>query len=452
MPSLDEDTHRRVLERLAGEVEAAFFETWCKGLVFKRIDEDLFEVPCPSRYCLDHLEPRLREPLLRAFSSLTGRTPRLVFKVDPNATSGDTSGLEREAKVLPARPAAGPSGAFEGAPLREDFTFDHLLEGRSNRFAIAAGLQTAQRPFEQPLFVHGKSGVGKTHLMHAICHMVRGKHVGLRAAYMPCEAFISDFLMAIKTNRTHEFRSRYMSIDFLIIDDIDLLAYKEATQAEFFHLFNHLMLRGRQIVLSSDSPPREIQTLKERISSRFESGLVVRMDPPEFELRMAIVQAKAERKGKTMPEEVCRLIAETVPDNIRELEGAVNKVVFLAILERKPIDLQLAREALKHRLEESSRIVTVEDVVSAVAAHYGLSRADLRRRTRKERIVQAKQVCLYLCHTYLKRSTRELAADLGLSSHNSVAVAVRRVRERIERDPSVRAAVDRLRERLKPGQ
>lgn len=450
MPAVDADTRRRLLERLAGEVDPAFFETWCQNLDFVRVDDDLFEIPCPSRYCLDLVEPRLRQPLERAFEELTGRPPRVVFKVDPRGDVRDTARFEREsrARATASTPAVRREAGFEGVGLREEFTFDTLIEGQSNRFAIAAGIQTARQPFEQPLFVHGKSGVGKTHLLHAVCHLARESNPDLRVAYMPCEAFISDFLNAIKSNRTEEFRSRYKSIDFLVIDDIDLLAHKEATQAEFFHLFNHLILNRRQMILSSDSAPRAIQTLQERVFSRLESGLVVRVDPPEFELRIAIVQAKAERKGKHLPEEVCRFIAEHIPDNIRELEGAVNKVIWLSLLVGKPVDPELAKEALKDRLDRSNRVVTVEDVISIVAGHFRVPPQELRRRTRKDKVVRAKQMCLYLCHTVLKHSTRELAGFLNLASHNSVAVAVRRMKEQIERNPSVRATVARLRDEI----
>jgi len=441
MPLLDAETRRLLLEEVAREVDPVFFETWCAGLDLVRVEAGLIEVPCATRYCRDLLEPRLGDPLKRAVSKLLGGEPRIVFKVDDDAA-------ERQ---LPAAPAAPPlprlrraDPALPGIALRDDLTFDTLIEGPSNRFAIAAGMQVANEPFEHPMFLHGKSGVGKTHLLHALCHRVHERHPHLRTAYMPCEAFISDFLNAIKLNRTEEFRAKYKSVDFLVIDDIDQLAHKEATQSEFFHIFNHFALNRRQIVLSSDSPPRDIVTLKERLFSRFESGMVASIEPPNFEMRMAIVKAKGERKGREIPDDVCRLIAEHFTDNVREIEGAVVKVIALAHLTGRPIDLEGAREALKDKLDPRPRVLTCEDVVSMVAGHYRLSPADLRRHTRKPQVVTAKQVCLYLCHTLLKRSTRELAAVLGLSSHNSVAVAVRGVRQRIERNPSLRETVSHL--------
>jgi chromosomal replication initiator protein len=444
MVTLDAETRRLLLEEIAREVDPAFFETWCRTLDFVRDEDGLFQVPCGSRYCRDLLEPKLGGPLRRAVVKLFGGEPRIVFRVDERASPLTIP--EPAPPIPPPAPRAPrPEPALPGIPLRDEYTFDTLIEGPTNRFAIAAGMQVANQPFEHPMFLYGKSGVGKTHLLHAICHRVRATHPHLRAVYIPCEAFISEFLNAIKVNRTEEFRGRYKSIDFLVIDDIDQLAHKEATQSEFFHIFNHLALHRRQMILSCDTPPRSIHTLKERLSSRFESGLVVSIDPPQFEMRMAIVKSKGERKGREIPDDVCRLIAEHFTENVREIEGAVIKAVALAHLTGRPIDLEVAREALKDKLEPRPRALACDDVISIVAGDYRLSPADLRRHTRKPRVVEAKQVCLYLCHLALKLSTRELAAALGLSSHNSAAVAVRKVRSSIERNPALRETVDRLR-------
>lgn len=450
MLMLDAEKRRLLLEEVAREVDPAFFETWCRTLDLVRGEDGQFQVSCGSRYCRDLLEPKLEGPLRRAVAKIFGGEPRIVFKVNDRSAS-----LPLPEPLPPALPASAtplrPSRmdpALPGIPLREEFTFDTLIEGPSNRFAIAAGMQVANQPFEHPVFIYGRSGVGKTHLLHAICHRVRATHPTLRAVYIPCEAFISEFLNAIKLNRTEEFRSRYKSIDFLVIDDIDQLAHKEATQSEFFHIFNHLALRRRQVILSCDTPPRSIQTLKERLSSRFESGLVVSIDPPEFEMRMAIVKVKGERKGREIPEDVCRFVAEHVTENVREIEGAVIKVIALAHLTGRPIDMSVAREALKDRLEPCPRAMGCEQVIEIVAREYRLSAADLQRRTRKPRVVAAKQVCMYLCHVVLKLSTREVAEALGLSSHNSAAVAVRAVRRSLEIDPSLRQVIERIQARI----
>lgn len=450
MVTLDAETRRLLLEEIAREVDPAFFETWCRTLDVVRGEDGQFQVPCGSRYCRDLLEPRLEGPLRRAFAKIFGGEPRIVFKVDERLAA---TSLPEPLPPAPPAPAAlvrppKQDPSLPGVPLREEYTFDTLIEGPSNRFAIAAGMQIASQPFEHPMFVYGKSGVGKTHLLHAICHRVRALHPNLRAVYTPCEAFISGFLNAIKLNRTEEFRNRYKSVDFLVIDDIDQLAHKEATQSEFFHIFNHLALHRRQVVLSCDTPPRSIQTLKERLSSRFESGLVVSIDPPEFEMRMAIVKAKGERKGREIADDVCRFVAEHVTENVREIEGAVIKVIALAHLTGRAIDLEVAREALKDRLEPRPRSVGCDEVIEIVAGEYRVPAADLRRRTRKPRVVAAKQVCMYLCHVMLKLSTRDAAEALGLSSHNSVAVAVRAVRRRLELDPSVRQAIGRIQARI----
>lgn len=444
------DAHKRqsLFSELSKTVDATFYDTWCRSLDVVEIDEDLFEVPCPNEYWKNLVEPRLREPLEQAFACVTGRVPRIVFRIDDRPVDLDLPPLP----VPPPAPAApeprrGPQ--FTGLKLNDQFTFDSFIEGPTNRFARSAALYVAEHPFKQNLFIYGKSGVGKTHLMQAICHHVMRKHPNLHVAYMPCETFISDFVNSIKTRGTEEFRQKHKSVDFLVIDDVDLIANKEATQEEFFHIFNHLYLTGKQMVFSSDSPPRQIQTLKERLFSRLEGGLVVPIDPPNFEMRVAIVQKKAESKGKQIPDEVARFIAEHFVDNVRELEGAVVRVIALAFLAQRPIDLELAKEALREEARHVSRELTVDDIASMVASYYKMTRQDLLRKTHQRRLALAKQVCIYICYEFTDHSTRELAEMLKMSSHNSIFYSVQKIKNLLQRDPQLRRDVDQLLAELK---
>jgi chromosomal replication initiator protein len=439
MKALLSAQREHLLKELAAHLEPGFFETWCSTLDLDELAPNIFQVRCPSRYWMDVVEPKLRPALSRVIESLTGTLPQVTFTIDEQPRQD----LEPPRPIVVA-PAKKPDVVFSGVRLQEQYTFDTFIEGPTNRFAKAAGMHVAQEPFEHNLFIHGKSGVGKTHLLHAVCHLALKHRPDLKIAYLPCEAFISDFVTAMKSNATEEFRRRYKNIDFLVIDDIDMLADKDATQNEFFHLFNHLTMNKKQLVLSSDAPPRSIQTFKERLFSRLESGLVAEIAPPNVEMRMAIIEAKAERKGKRIPEEVARFIAETIVDNVRELEGAVVKVIAMASLTERAVDLDLAREALKHRIEAPRQIFGVDDVCRLVAGRYGVEPKELLQRSRSPRVTLAKQMALTLCYSSLRYTIRELAKLFGVSAHNSVAYAIKKTRQAMQRDPALRRDYEQL--------
>ncbi len=439
MKALSSSLRDGLLKELSELLEPGFFEAWCPTLELAETEPNVYQVQCPSRYWMEIVEPRLRPALQQAFRTLQGQTPELQFSIVEPAQAEPQPEHPRIELPPPKRP-----DVFTGVRLQEQYTFDTFIEGPTNRFGKAAGMHVAQHPFENHLFIHGKSGVGKTHLLHAVCHEALKRRSDLKIAYLPCEAFISDFVTAMKSNATDEFRRRYKTIDFLVIDDIDMLANKDASQNEFFHLFNHLHMNRKQIVLSSDSPPRSIQTFKERLFSRLESGLVAEIEPPNLEMRIAIVEAKAERKGRDVPEDVARFIAETISDNVRELEGAVVKVIAMSSLTERPVDLQLAREALKHRIDPPRQAFGVEDVCRIVAGRYGVDPRDLLQRSRSPRVTLAKQMALTICHQALRFTIRELARLFGVSAHNSVAYAIKKAQEGIKRDAALRRDYEQL--------
>jgi chromosomal replication initiator protein len=425
-----------LLEELAALLDPAFFETWCRGLELRETPEDALEVAVP-RFGRALIEPRLRPALVQALEKLTGAAPRIEFRSD----DGETEPLE--APPIPVSSARPES--FSGFPLQDHYTFDTFIEGPTNRVAKAAGMQVAQPPFQYNLFVYGKSGVGKTHLLHAVCHHAQQVRPGLRIAYLPCEEFLGTFVQAMRANTTDDFRKRFRGMDLLAIDDIHKLADKDATQNEFFHLFNHLFSHNKQMVFSSDTPPSRIPSFKEHLSSRLESGLVVEIQPPTFEMRMAIVEAKAEGKGARLPEEVARFVAETIPDNVRELEGAVVKVIAMSsLMGGRTIDLAVAREALKHRIEPARRGFDVQDVCRLVAARFGIEAAELLSKSRSPRVTRARQLCISLCRALQRSTFRELARAFGASAPNSITHALKKSQEAMKQDPGLRQTYEQL--------
>ncbi len=288
----------------------------------------------------------------------------------------------------------------EAARLNANYTFDHFVIGSSNRFAHAAALAVAETPAQSynPLFLAGSTGLGKTHLLQAIAHYVLEEHAGLRVRYVTCEAFTNDFIDALQEKRLEQFKGRYRAYDVLLVDDIQFLAGKQRMQEEFFHTFNTLYESGSQIVLSSDRPPKDISPLEGRLRSRFEWGLIADIQPPDLETRVAILLKKAHRDGITIADrDVLTAIAQRIQTNIRELEGALTRVVAYASLNGVPITVDLVRDVLHDQFPEGARLVTVEEIQKVVADHFRLTIADLRSDRRTQNVVFPRQIAMYLC-------------------------------------------------------
>ena len=321
--------------------------------------------------------------------------------------------------------------------LNEKYTFDNFVVGPSNRLALAAARAVADAPAVSynPLFVHGRVGLGKTHLLQAICHQAMRSGRRLNVLYLSSETFVNQFIGAVEHGDLDRFRYRYRNVDILLVDDIHLLANKERTQEEFFHTFNVLYNAGKQIVLSSDSPAQEIPTLKERLITRFRWGLEAELGAPCFETRLAIIRRKARDRGIEVPDEVVNIIGEQVDTNIRELEGAITKVIGYSQLIHRPIDLELAYQALGLSPGESVRPVTGMDrVVDVVARHFGVKLADLQGRKRTQSIALPRQVAMYLARRLTSFSLEEIGGQFGGRDHSTVLYAVEKIRSRTEDD------------------
>ncbi|MGW5848137.1 chromosomal replication initiator protein DnaA [Streptomyces sp. NPDC055254] len=362
----------------------------------------------------------------------------------------------------PGRPAAppGPSGGSTSGPLEPTarlnpkYLFDTFVIGASNRFAHAAAVAVAEAPAKayNPLFIYGESGLGKTHLLHAIGHYARSLYPGTRVRYVSSEEFTNEFINSIRDGKGDAFRKRYREMDILLVDDIQFLASKESTQEEFFHTFNTLHNANKQIVLSSDRPPKQLVTLEDRLRNRFEWGLITDVQPPELETRIAILRKKAVQEQLNAPPEVLEFIASRISRNIRELEGALIRVTAFASLNRQPVDLGLTEDVLKNLIpggEDSAPEITASDIMAATADYFGLTVDDLCGSSRSRVLVTARQIAMYLCRELTDLSLPKIGAQFGGRDHTTVMHADRKIRALMAERRSIYNQVTELTNRIK---
>lgn len=352
------------------------------------------------------------------------------------------------------RPEPGQAEAIEATRLNPKYVFERFVIGASNRFAHAAAVAVAEAPAKayNPLFIYGESGLGKTHLLHAIGHEALQLHDGFEVLYVSSEKFTNELIRSIRQQSTEEFRNRYRSIDILMIDDIQFIAGKESTQEEFFHTFNELYQSGKQIIVSSDRHPKNIPTLHDRLRSRFEGGLIADVQAPDFEMRAAILNAKGQALGIHVPTDVLEYVARKVQSNIRELEGALNKIIALAQLFNTPIRMEIAAQALNDADLEARRAkITPEGIINQVTSHFKVSLAEIRGRGRSKDIVVPRQVAMYLLREETGASLVEIGQLLGGRDHSTVMHGIARMEKGLETDSSLRSHVNAIREQLYEG-
>ena len=344
--------------------------------------------------------------------------------------------------------AEGPCPQAAQCHLNPKYTFGRFVVGASNQFAHAAALAVAEQPSKayNPLFVYGGVGLGKTHLMHAVGHYIKIRSPRARLIYMSSERFMNELINSIRYDKTVQFREKYRNIDVLLIDDIEFLAGKERTQEEFFHTFNDLYDNQKQIVISSDCPPREIPTLEERLHSRFEWGLIADIQAPDLETKVAILKKKAELEAVSLPDDVVFFIAQHIRSNVRELEGSLIRLVAFSSLTGEEITLDLAEKVLKNIAEQDTRIITVEDVQKVVANHFSLSPAELRARSNSRRIAEPRQIAMYLARVLTKNSLPQIGKAFGGKHHTTVLHSIRKIEHLSKEDPRMKALLKRLQE------
>ena len=442
---------RAALGELQVSLSPANFETWLRDTYLVDVDDARFRIAVPNGFAKDWLDTRYRSLISQTLARVVGYSVQVEFVVTPvaEAQAQVTTIASQPVRVEPTRVGA-PEGAAAGATnLNARYTFANFIVGSANRLAHAASLSVAERPGHayNPLFLYGGVGLGKTHLMHAIGNTVAAKFPRKRVAYATSEKFTNEFITSIQQGKIDEFRARYRRIDLLLIDDIQFIADKERTQEEFFHTFNAIHEDGKQIVLSSDRPPKAILTLEERLRSRFEWGLIADLTAPDLETRIAILRAKAEEQGTPITSDVIEFIARKVVSNIRELEGALNRIVAYASMGAMPITIELAQAVLSNVLyNPKKRQVTPERIAKAVSDYYGVGMEQLQGQKREKSIVVPRQIAMYLMREETDVSLLRIGAELGGRDHSTVLHAYDKINREIQVNDEMRREVAAVRE------
>jgi chromosomal replication initiator protein len=434
------------LGELQLQMTQATFDTWLRDSRLVKVEGGKYVVGVKSGYAKDWLENRLLSTIKRTLARLTGQTADISFIV----WDDDNKQQEHVQLLRQVSPPPQPSPSPNLANLNPRYSFESFVVGPGNRLAHAASMAVSENPADayNPLFIYGGVGLGKTHLLHAIGHACQTQ--GLRVLYISSEEFTNDLIEAIRARTTDAFREKYRTADVLLVDDVQFIAGKESTQEEFFHTFNALHGTGKQIVMSSDRPPKAMVTLEERLCSRFEWGLIADVQPPELETRIAILRSKAADFGVDVPDEILSIIAHRIPSNIRELEGAFNRVIALSQLTHQPLTPDVAESALSHMRPERSRL-SEQQIIEAVAKHFGVEVAAFEGKSRSRAIARPRQVAMYLLREETGASLPQIGAMLGGRDHTTVMHGCERISEMLEQDPDLRREVVRLRQRLYNG-
>jgi chromosomal replication initiator protein len=437
------DAHRSwqaALGQLQIEMPRAAFDTWVRDASLLSYEDGAYVIGVHNAYARDWLENRLLATVKRVLAGIVGRTVDVRFIVWQ-----DEANQAPDPRESPPAPQAAPDR--RGSRLHPRYLFENFVVGPSNRLPYAAALAVAESPARayNPLFLYGGVGLGKTHLLHAVGNACA--EAQLQVLYVSSEEFTNDLINAIRGHTTDSFRGRYRQIDVLLIDDIQFIAGKESTQEEFFHTFNTLHGQDKQVVISSDRAPRALVTLEERLRSRFEWGLTADVQAPDLETRLAILRSKAERAGRSLPADILELIARRVQSNIRELEGALTRVIALSDLSGTPLTHDLAERALVDLVPNPASL-TADRILDAVAAQFNVSMDRLRGRERSQEVVVPRQIAMYLLRHETGASLPQIGQTLGGRDHTTVMYGVDRIADRLETDETLRRQVLGLRETL----
>ena len=429
------------LGQLQMEMPKATFNTWVKGAKLIEHHQNTFTIGVQNAYARDWLENRLTTTAEKMLTGIMNAPQTISFVIQLKNTQEQNSN-----NPLIDHHAAGTTNTHNTA-FNARYTFDNFVVGPNNRLPHAASLAVAESPANayNPLFIYGGVGLGKTHLLQAIGNETAERE--LNVLYVSSEEFTNDLINAIRRHDTSSFREKYRSIDILLIDDIQFIAGKESTQEEFFHTFNTLYRQNKQIVISSDRSPKSLVTLEERLRSRFECGLIVDVQPPELETRIAILRTKAERAGRIVPSKILENIAYHIQANIRELEGALTRVLAYSDLSGKPLSIELTKVALTDFLPTPSS-VEPDYIVEVVADAYNLTREEILSRNRSKKIALPRQIAMYLLRDIVKASFPQIGKTMGGRDHTTVLYACEKVGNLIERDDLLRRQVFQIRDQL----
>ena len=434
-----EELWESTCEILKQEIPSVSYNTWIEGALRpKTLAGDTLLLECTIPVMMQ-LCSRYQKQIADAATRAVGHA------ISAEILSPDE--LENRIKEIEVR-ASGNTLAL----LNPKYTFDTYVVGSGNRFAHAVSLAVAEMPAKayNPLFIYGGVGLGKTHLMHAIGHYAHELYPDMKIVYITSEDFTNQLVNAMQTNQNQQFRDRFRNADILMVDDIQFIAGKHGTEEEFFHTFNHLRDAGKQIVMTSDKPPKEIQKLEERLCSRFEGGLVADIQRPDFETRLAILRKKAEFERLNIDGEILELIAEKIDTNIRELEGSLTRLTAYSSLTRRPIDMQLAREALHELFKHpEKRVISSDSIQEAVADYYGITVEDLKSPKRSHEVTVPRQIGMYLCREMMGLSLTKIGEAFGGRHYTTVMSSIDKVEESIKLSPSLASLLDDVRRMIK---
>jgi chromosomal replication initiator protein len=433
------------LSELEKKISRPSFETWLKTTRPVSLHNDLLLVSVPNDFTKDWLISHYMKVINETLQNISGSSYQVRFiapRLDEIADE-DNSDI-----FVPSPQHKEQAPLFTSSWLNPKYTFETFVIGGSNRFAHAASLAVSEAPARayNPLFIYGGVGLGKTHLMHAIGHHVLELFVASRVMYISSEKFTNEFINSIRFNKTVEFRNKYRNIDVLLIDDIQFLAGKEQTQEEFFHTFNALHENNKQIIISSDRPPKEIPTLEDRLRSRFEWGLITDIQPPDLETRIAILRKKAAQERVTVPSDVILYIANHIFNNIRELEGALISVIACSSLTNRSIDLSLTEETLKNIVagQEKPLMITIEHIQKETAQHFALKPEELKAKKRSKNVALPRQVAMYLARELTDASLPKIGLEFGGRDHTTVMHAHRKVTMDIQQNRQLKAMIEQI--------
>ncbi|EEG76921.1 chromosomal replication initiator protein DnaA [Dethiobacter alkaliphilus] len=438
------------LDKISEKMSKPSFETWLKTTRPVSLSDDTLVISVPNDFTKDWLQGRYAEMITETLQDVSNKNYHVHF-ITPRINEDETFDTSGEKETAP-RLKQVEEPKLSSSWLNPKYTFDTFVIGNSNRFAHAASLAVSEAPARayNPLFIYGGVGLGKTHLMHAIGHHVLENIPSYRVLYISSEKFTNEFINSIRDNKTVDFRNKYRNIDVLLIDDIQFLAGKEQTQEEFFHTFNALHENNKQIIISSDRPPKEIPTLEDRLRSRFEWGLITDIQSPDLETRIAILRKKAHSEKITVANDVMLYIANNIVTNIRELEGAFIRVIAYSSLTNRNIDVSLAEEALQGILSQKNRpkFITIERIQKETCEHFALKPEELKAKKRTRNVALPRQVAMYLSRELTDASLPKIGEEFGGRDHTTVMHAHKKILQDMRNNNELRGTIEQIIEKI----
>ena len=430
------------------------YNTWIEPLQFYDVKDDTvyIQIPTGQAHALNYISNKYSNYFKVTISEMMDHDYDISFILEKEKAADTDTDLKSPSSNI-------NNINYEQANLNPKYKFDTFIVGNNNKFAHSACLAVAESPGNayNPLFIYGGAGLGKTHLMHSIGHFILEQNPNMKVLYVTSESFTNEVIESIRSGNATamtKLREKYRTVDVLMIDDIQFIIGKESTQEEFFHTFNHLHVSGKQIIISSDKPPKDIETLEARLRTRFEWGLIADISSPDYETRMAILRKKEELDGLEkyhIPDEVMQYIANNIKSNIRELEGSLNKLIALSNLENKPIDIPLAAEALKDMISpDDTRAVSPELIMDVVSEHFNVPVAELKGKKRNAEIVLPRQIVMYLCRNMTDTPLKSIGALLGAKDHASISHGVRKIENDLKTDEALNNTVNIIKKKINP--